>query len=164
MDHDVIVEQLLERCKRFIANILQAPDLHSVASASLAIFAQMRHVARDILQAKIALEAQQRRSQDIARCCPDANVKYVHTRTVSPETLFGQITIPVRTFQCHGCGATLRPDDAPLGVPEAGDYTDDVRYLYAPVVAELPHRVASDLFQRCTGVKARHNILYVSAQ
>jgi hypothetical protein len=152
MDHDVIVEQLLERCKRFIANILQAPDLHSVASASLAIFAQMRHVARDILQAKIALEAQQRRSQDIARCCPDANVKYVHTRTVSPETLFGQITIPVRTFQCHGCGATLRPDDAPLGVPEAGDYTDDVRYLYAPVVAELPHRVASDLFQRCTGV------------
>jgi hypothetical protein len=152
MDHDIIVEQLLDRCKRFIENILQAPDLHSVATASLAIFAQMRDVAREILQAKIALEAQQHRSQDVARCCTDARVKYVHTRTVSPETLFGEITIPVRTFQCGGCGATFRPDDAPLGVPEAGDFTDDVRYLYAPVVAELPHRVANDLFQRCTGV------------
>ena len=48
MDHDVIVESLLDRCKRVIENILQAPDLHSVASASLAILAQMRHVARDI--------------------------------------------------------------------------------------------------------------------
>jgi hypothetical protein len=152
MDHELIVEQLLARCKGFIENILQAPDLHSVATASLAIFAQMREVAREILQAKMALEAQQRRRQDVARCCPDANVRYVHTRTVSPETLFGQITIPVRTFQCGGCGATCRPDDAPLGVPEAGDFTDDVRYLYAPVVAELPHRVANDLFQRCTGV------------
>jgi hypothetical protein len=55
MDHDIIVEQLLDRCKRFIENILQAPDLHSVATASLAIFAQMRDVAREILQAKIAL-------------------------------------------------------------------------------------------------------------
>lgn len=152
MDHDVIVEQLLDRCKRVIENILQAPDLQSVAPASLAIFAQMRDVAREVLQAKIALEARQRRSQDVARCCPDAHVKYVHTRTVSPETLFGEITIPVRTFQCGGCGATLRPDDTALGVPEAGDFTDDVRSLYAPVVAELPHRVANDLFQRCTGV------------
>ena len=152
MDHDVIVEQLLERCKRFIENILQAPDLQSVASASLAIFEQMRHVAREILQTKIALEAQQRRSQDVPRCCPEASVRYVHTRTVSPETLFGEITIPVRTFQCRGCGATFRPDDAALGVPEVGDFTDDVRYRSAPVAAELPHRVANDLFQRCTGV------------
>jgi len=152
MDHDVIVEQLLDRCKSFIENILQAPDLHSVATTSLAIFAQMREVAREILQAKIALEAQQRRSQDVARCCPGARVTYVHTRTVSPETLFGEVHIPVRTFQCRGCGATFRPDDAALGVPEAGDFTDDVRYLYAPVAAELPHRVANDLLQRCTGV------------
>jgi hypothetical protein len=50
MDHDVIVEPLLERCKGFIEGILQAPDLHRVASTSLAIFAQMRHVARDMLQ------------------------------------------------------------------------------------------------------------------
>ncbi len=46
----------------------------------------------------------------------------------------------------------FRPDDAALGVPEAGEVTDDVRYLYAPVAAELPHRVANDLLQRYTGV------------
>jgi hypothetical protein len=151
MDHELIVEPLLARCKGCIENILQAPDLHRVATASLSIFAQMREVAREILQAKMALEAQQRRRQDVARCCPDANVRYVHTRTVSPQTLCGQITIPVRTFQCGGGGATCRPDDAPLGVPEAGDCTDDVRDLSAPVVAERPHRVANDLFQRCPG-------------
>jgi hypothetical protein len=152
MDHDVIVEQWLGRCKRVIENILPAPDLHSVASASLALFAQMRHVARDMLQAKTALEAQQRSSQDVARGCPEARVTYVHTRTVSPETLCGEMTIPVQTFPCRGCGATFRPDDAAHGVPEAGEFTDDVRYLYAPVAAERPHRVANDLFQRYTGV------------
>jgi hypothetical protein len=152
MDHDLIVEHLLARCKCFIENILQAPDLHNVAAASLAIFAQMRQVARDILQAKIALEAQQRQGTAVARCCQEASVIYVHTRTVTPETLVGEVCIPVRTFQCSGCGASLRPDDRHLGVPEAGDFTDDVRVLYAPVVAELPHRVANDLFQRCTGV------------
>ena len=152
MDHDAIVEQLLDRCKRFIENILQAPDLHSVASASLTIFAQLREVAREILQAKITLEAQQLKSVDITPCCQDSGVRYVHTRTVSPETLLGEVHIPVCTFQCGGCGASLRPDDRHLGVPEVGDFTDDVRYLYTPVVAELPHRVANTLFQRCTGV------------
>jgi hypothetical protein len=51
MDHELIVEPLLDRCKCFIEHILQAPDLHSVATASLAIFAQLREVAREILQA-----------------------------------------------------------------------------------------------------------------
>jgi hypothetical protein len=152
MDHDLIVEQLLTRCKCFIENILQASDLHSVATVSLAIFEQMRHVAQEMLQAKIHLEAQQLKRADVAPCCQDASVIYVHTRTVSPETLFGKVCIPVRTFQCGECGASLRPDDHHLGVPEAGDFTDDVRALYAPVVAELPHRVANALFQRCTGV------------
>jgi hypothetical protein len=152
MDHDVIVGQLLDRCKGFIENMLQAPDLHNVASASWAIFTQMRQVARDILQAKITLEAQQLTRAAVIPCCPAAGVTSVHTRTVSPETLLGEITIPVRTFQCHGCGATFRPDDTALGVPEAGDFTDDVRYVYAPVAAELPHRVANTLFARCTGV------------
>ena len=152
MAHDIIVEQLLDRCKGFIENILQAPDLHNVASTSLAIFAQMRQVARDILQAKITLEAQQLKRADVTPCCPEAGVTYVHTRTVSPETLLGEITIPVRTFQCRGCGALFRPDDGPLGVPESGDFTDDVRYVYALVAAELPHRVANALFARCTGV------------
>jgi hypothetical protein len=131
---------------------LQVSDLHNVAAASLAIFVQMRQVARDILQAKIDLEAQQRQRTDVAPCCQEAGARYVHTRTVSPETLFGEVCIPVRTFQCGGCGASLRPDDRHLGVPEAGDFTDDGRVLYAPVVAELPHRVANDLLQRYTGV------------
>jgi hypothetical protein len=98
------------------------------------------------------LEAQPCRSQEVTRCCPEASVKYVHTRTVSAETLLGQLTIPVRTFQCNGCGAAFRPDDAALGVPAAGDFTDDGRSRYAPVAAELPHRVANALLQRCTGV------------
>jgi hypothetical protein len=51
MDHDRIVEPLLDRCKGFIENILLAPDLQNVASASLTIFTQIRQVARDILQA-----------------------------------------------------------------------------------------------------------------
>src|SRR2546430_5565595 len=71
---------------------------------------------------------------------------------VSPQTWCGQVHIPVRTFQCRACGAALRPDDRHLGVPEVGNSTDDVRALYAPVVAALPHRVANDLFERCTGV------------
>jgi hypothetical protein len=87
----------------------------------------MREVARKILPAKMALEAQQRRRQDVARCCPDANVRDVHVRPGSPATLLGRITIPVRTFQGGGGGATCRPEDAPRGVPEAGDFTDEVR-------------------------------------
>jgi hypothetical protein len=152
MDHELIVEQLLARCKGFIENILQSPDLHRVATASLAIFEQMRQVAQEILQAKIHLAAQQLKGTAVVPCCQEAGARYVHTRTVSPQTLLGEVCIPVRTFQCDGCGATLRPDDHYLGVPEVGDFTDDVRALYAPVVAELPHRVANDLFQRCTGV------------
>jgi len=152
MDHDLIVEQLLDRCKGFIEGMMQAPDLQSVANASLAIFTQIRQVARDILQAKITLEAQQRIHAPISPCCPEAGVTYVHTRTVSPHTLLGEITIPVRTFQCQGCRATLRPDDTALGVPEVGVFSDDVRWLYAPLAAELPHRVANALFARCTGV------------
>jgi hypothetical protein len=74
MDHDVIVEQLLDRCKGFIEGILQAPDLHNVSSASLAIFTQMRPVARDILQAKSTLEAQQLARSEVTPCCPKAGV------------------------------------------------------------------------------------------
>ena len=62
MSHDLIVEQLLERCKWFMENILQAPNLHHVGSASLAISTQMRQAAPGILQAKINLEAQQLKS------------------------------------------------------------------------------------------------------
>jgi hypothetical protein len=152
MDHDLIVEQLLDRCKGVIESILQASDLHRVATASLAIFTQVRDVAREMLQATITLEAQQLKGADVVPCCPESRARYLHTRTVSAPTLWGEVHIPVRTFQCRGCGAFLRPDDRHLGVPEVGDVTDDVRALYAPVVAELPPRVANDLFERCTGV------------
>jgi hypothetical protein len=135
MDHDLIVEQLLARCKGFIETILQASDLHRVATASLAIFAQIRPVAREMLQAKIRVEAQQLKGTDVTPCCEPASVRYVHTRLVSPQTSCGEVCIPVCTFQCGGCGASLRPDDHYLGVPEVGDFTDDVRALYAPVVA-----------------------------
>jgi hypothetical protein len=76
----------------------------------------------------------------------------VHTRTVRPTTLFGQVEVPVRTLRCTGCGATVRPDDAVLGVPHTGDFTDDVRLLYSPLAAELPHRVSHDIFARFTGM------------
>jgi hypothetical protein len=74
MDHDLIVEPLLARDKCFRENRLQAPDLHSVAAASLASFEQVRPVARDILQAQSTLEAQPRTRADIKPCCPEAGV------------------------------------------------------------------------------------------
>jgi hypothetical protein len=152
MAHDLIVEQLMARCKGVIEQIVQAPDLHRVATASRAIFEQIRDVGRAMLQAKITLEAQQRKGADVVPCCPARRARSRHTRTVSPQTFLGEVHIPVRTFQCDGCGASLRPDDHHLGVPEVGACTDEVRALYASVVAELPHRVANDLFARCTGV------------
>jgi hypothetical protein len=123
-----------------------------VAAASLTIIDQMREVARALLQAKVDLEAHKLHRQAVTPCCPGATLKYVHTRTVQPTTLFGPITIPVRTFQCEGCNATRRPDDARLGVPLVGEFTDDIRCLYTPLVAELPHRIANDIFARFTGV------------
>ena len=75
MDHDLIVEQLLARCKCFIENILQATDLHSVVTASLAIFAQRRQVGREILQAKIHVEAQQLKGLAVVPCCQEAGTR-----------------------------------------------------------------------------------------
>jgi hypothetical protein len=135
MSHNLIVEQLFGRCKWFMENILQAPDLHHVGSASLAIFTQRRQVVREMLQAKINLEAQQLKSQDIAPCCQEASMIFVHPRTVSPQTLLGEGWLPIETFQCSGGGASRRPDDHHLGVPEVGDFTDDVRCLYASAAA-----------------------------
>jgi hypothetical protein len=151
MAHDLIVEQLLARDTCFMEHIWQAPDLHSVAAASLAIVEQVRHGARDILQAKITLQAQPRKRADIKPCCPEAGVTSVHTRPVSPETWFGESTMPVRTCQCRGCRALFRPDDGPLGVPASGTLADDVRDLSAPVAAEWPQRVAKARCARRTG-------------
>jgi hypothetical protein len=90
MDHDLIVEQLLARCKGFLETILQASELHRVATASLAIFEPIRPVVREILQAKITVEAQQRKGTDVTPCCEHASVRYVHTRVVSPHPLCGE--------------------------------------------------------------------------
>jgi len=130
---------------------LQAPDLHRVATASLAIFAQLREVAREMLQAKITLEAQQLKSADVAPCCQNSRVRYLHTRTVSPQTLLGEVSIRYAPSSVAGVEPPSGRMTGHLGVPEVGDFTDDVRALYAPVVAELPHRVATDLFYQCTG-------------
>jgi hypothetical protein len=72
MDHELIVEPLLAWCKGFIENMVQATDLHRVATASIAIFKQMRQVARESLQAKIPLEAQQLKGTAVVPCCPEA--------------------------------------------------------------------------------------------
>jgi hypothetical protein len=50
MDRAMIVEQLMDYCKRFVDNLLEAADLSTVAAASLAIVAQNRaphHPLRD---------------------------------------------------------------------------------------------------------------------
>jgi hypothetical protein len=152
MDHELLVEPRRERCQGVLEQILRASDLHRVAAASLAIFAPRRQVARAMLQAQIDLEAQPRQRTAVTPGCQAADARDVHTRPVSPETVCGEVCIPVRTLPCRGCGASSRPADPHLGVPEAGDVTDDVRVLAAPVVAERPHRVAHDRCQRCTGV------------
>jgi hypothetical protein len=131
MDQATSVGHLLDRCKRFIEGLLQDTDTQTVATASLAIFARMREVAHALLQANIALEAQRRKKHPVAPCCPGAALAFVHTRTVHPTTLFGQVEVPMRTLRCQGCGATVRPDDTRLGVPPSGDFTDEVR-LYLP--------------------------------
>jgi hypothetical protein len=84
MDRDLIVGQLMNRCKRFIESVLEAADLQTVAMASLAICDQMRDVARALLQAKVDLEAHKLHRQALVPCCPEAGLKYVHTHTVQP--------------------------------------------------------------------------------
>ncbi|GIX48110.1 MAG: hypothetical protein KatS3mg131_2321 [Candidatus Tectimicrobiota bacterium] len=153
MDHAQIVDQLMQHCKQVIDKILHAPDLQGIAAASLAIFERMRELAHALLQAKIDLEAQRLKNQAPEPCCPGATMAFVHTRLVQPTTLFGQVDVPVRTFRCMGCGTTVRPDDAPLGLPSSGEFTDDVRALYTPLAAELPHRVSNEIFARFTGVE-----------
>lgn len=152
MDQDVIVEQLMNRCKGLIDKMLSTQDLQSVAAVSMAILEQIRDVAHAILQAKVDLEAGRLKAQPVAACCPGADMADIHTRSVSPTTLFGKVEIPVRPFRCMACKTTMRPDDAWLGVPKTGDFTDDVRMLYSPLAAELPHRSGNDIFARFTGV------------
>jgi hypothetical protein len=50
MDRDLIVGQLMNRCKCVIEQIVEAAGLQTVATASIAIFEQMREVPRAMLQ------------------------------------------------------------------------------------------------------------------
>jgi hypothetical protein len=114
--------------------IFQADDLHRVATASLAIWAPCQEVAWEIVQTQITREAQQPKRMDVAPGCPAASGRDLHTRPVRPQTLWGEGHRPGRTFQGGG-----------------GAFTDDVRALDAPEVAEQPPRVAHDRVQRGTG-------------
>jgi len=78
---------------------MKPQDVHRVATASLAIFGQIRQVVREILQAKFTAEAQQLKGTNVAPCCQNASVRYVHIRLVSPQTLCGKVCIPVHTFR-----------------------------------------------------------------
>ena len=104
MDHDAIVEQLLARCKGFIENIWQAADLHSVATASLAIVEQMRQVAREMLQAKVHREAEQLKRAAVTPCGQEAGASDVHTRAVSPQTLWARCTSRCAPSSVMGVG------------------------------------------------------------
>ena len=86
MDHERIVEQLLARGKGVIENMLQATDLHRVATASRASFEQRRQVARARLQAKLPLAAQPLTGTAVVPCGQEVRARDVHTRTVSPQT------------------------------------------------------------------------------
>lgn len=152
MDQDAIVGQLVNRCKSAIEAILQPGAHGDVASASLAILAKFRDVGRAVLQAKVDLEASRLPDSPGAHC-QGAAIRRVHTRKVRPQTLLGEIAVPVRTFRCDACDGHVRPDDVVLGVPARGEYTDDVRSVFAPLDAELPHRVACDVLERATGVR-----------
>jgi hypothetical protein len=51
MDHELIVGQLMDRGKHFIKNILDAPNLHSVAVALLIIWVGLREMVWELCQA-----------------------------------------------------------------------------------------------------------------
>jgi hypothetical protein len=70
MDRAMIVGQVRQHCKRLIENVLEAADLQTVATTSLAIFDQMREVARALLQAHGDLEAHTRPSPALPPCGP----------------------------------------------------------------------------------------------
>jgi hypothetical protein len=104
MDHARIVAQLLARGTGVIETIVQATDRPRVAPASLAIFEPMRQVAREILPAKLPLEAQQLTGPGVVPGGQEAGARYVQTRPVRPPTLWGVGCLPVRPCPCDGGG------------------------------------------------------------
>jgi hypothetical protein len=84
MDHAMIVGQVMHHCKRLIERVLDASDLQTVATASLAIVDQMREVARALLQAKVDLEAHKLRRQAVPPCCPGASLRLISVASIPP--------------------------------------------------------------------------------
>ncbi|MCP4035592.1 MAG: hypothetical protein GY733_01545 [bacterium] len=152
MGHEDIVETLGNRCKSVIDSILSDPSLDDVASASAAVMRKFRAVGAQVLQAKMDAAAERRREVAAPQCCAGAAQHLVHTRAIRATSLFGPVRLRLRTYRCSDCGAHQRPDDAALGAPSSGRFTDDVRDLLAPLSAELPDRVAADLLERTTGL------------
>lgn len=152
MDRPRIVDEITSRCKSLIDGVLGDSDLRSAAAVSLALLDKFRDVLREAVQLWIDERSDLLLAEGPPECCKGSSVVLVHTRRVNAITLFGEVYFPVRTYRCTDCAAHLRPDDARLGAPERGRFTDDVRSLYQPLVAELPHRVANDVFSRFTGL------------
>jgi hypothetical protein len=153
MDQEQRVAELFEGYKSGLAKVLGDLELQTVAESSLALREMLRDVGRDALQAKVDIVAEGLASATPDACCAGAALPLVHTRRVGVKTLLGEISVPVRTFRCKACREYRRPDDAVLGLPESGEFTDDVRALLAPLAAELPHRTAIDLLERATAAR-----------
>ena len=153
MDREEIVVALVDRCKLLIEKVLSTSEDNGLSVASLLLFDKFRDVARQTLQAWADLRARELRADPVDPCCKDAAMHFVSARSTTVLTLFGEVSLPVRTCRCTECKTYRHPDDRALGVPEKGAFTDDVRSLLTPLVAELPHRVASDLLEQLTGVR-----------
>jgi hypothetical protein len=153
MDRTGIVAGILDRCKSLILDVLDDPALSTAPAASLVLFQKFRDVCREILQAWVDERVERLVELRPELCaCGSRSLRFVNTGTVTVKTLFGDIVARYRRFRCAACHAYVRPDDGPLGLPEDGTFSDDVRALYEPVAAELPHRTANDIFQQFTGV------------
>ena len=153
MDQMGIVDHLVGRCKSLFEAILGTEGPRDLASVSLGLLEKFRDVGRETLQAAVDQEAARLAAQPLRAHCEGQAMRRVHTRRRRLQTLFGEIVVPVRTLRCAACAAHVRPDDAALGLPAQGDYADDVRDVFAPLAAELPHRLACDLLARATGVR-----------
>ena len=95
MNHDLIVEQLFERCKWFMENILQAPappsrrqrlagHLHPEATGGPG------DAPGQDQSGGPAVEEPGHRP-----LLPGAGMTYVHSRTVSPQSLLGEECLPI---------------------------------------------------------------------
>lgn len=150
MDTKTLAGSLTEKLNSTVASTVDAPTA-DVAALSMAIHRMLREVGRELLQHKVDLLREELRAKPgICKCGRQGRL--VHTRTVTQGTLHGEIKVPVRTFRCEVCEKSFRPDDRAFGLPEAGLIPDDVAAMFTPVVAELPVRVATELFKSHFGI------------